>query len=239
MKPVFPIVALCLAAASCSKTSPPSPGASPAPSASASTPAAAANPSAPPPPAPEATSAPHPYEVKSGIMQVTNSMIDGMKQTIYFDDYGARRATVSVTDMKMMGQTIHSEKVETDDGGYKIDYDPVKKTGSRRKMTGGMPHQAGAPAIDVKKLTDDMKKSMNVHELPDKTIAGKLASGYEMDAMGMKVKGWTWKGLPLYSETGGLGKGPPIIVQVSSLQTDVPVPADKFVVPPDVTLKDF
>jgi len=78
---------------------------------------------------------------------------------------------------------------------------------------------------------------MSVHDLPPKTIDGKVAKGYEMDAMGMKVQAWTWKGLMLYSETGLGAK--PIIIAAKSVQADVAVPADRFVVPADVKVTDI
>jgi hypothetical protein len=235
MKCDLRVFAFCALVAACSKgssPSPPAPAATAAPAASPTLNSAAAA-----APLVGAAQPVHRYEVKSGILVMTNSMLDGMQETLYFDDYGAKQATYSRTDMKMMGQTIHTEKVSIDADGYHVDYDPEKKTGSRHKLGAGIPSSGGAPAVDVKNLTEEMRKEMKIQELPPRTIDGKVANGYGMETMGFKVRAWTWKGLPLYSETD-MGKKP-IIVSAKSVKIDVTVPADKFVVPPDVKLTDF
>jgi hypothetical protein len=81
----------------------------------------------------------HRYEVKSGIVEMSNSMMENMLETLYFDDYGGKQATVTSMDMKVLGQTIHSEHVNIDAGGYHVTYDPRKKTGTRHKLVPGAP----------------------------------------------------------------------------------------------------
>ena len=201
------------------------------------------------------------YEVKSGIIQMTNSMFENMEQTLYFDDYGARQADFTTMDMKAFGQTIHSEHVDIDADGYHVRYDALKKTGTRQKVApGAVPSVAqGMAGIDVRHLSDEMKKEMKVETLPPKTIDGKEATGIYAETMGIKVRTWTWKGIALYTETDMSGmnlgsalgakpskgaktppaKSAPIVIAAKSVQVDVAVPESRFTVPSDVKISDL
>jgi hypothetical protein len=197
----------------------------------------------------------HRYEVKSGIVEMSNSMINGMQQTLYFDDYGARQTNVTSMDMKALGQAIHSEHVTIDADGYHVMYDPQKKTGTRRKLVPGAAPTPGEgmPPFDVANLTEEMKKQMKVETLPSKTIDGKTATGIYAETMGIKVRAWTWKGIPLYTEMdmGGMNLGgsagaklpkakvAPIVISAKSVQVDVAIPAGRFTVPADVKITDM
>ena len=220
-----------VALAACNSPSATPPASTPVKVAAAGTAVAAATAAAVAPAAPAKGA----YEVKSGIIEMKNSMMDGMKTTIYFDDYGAKQATESTMTMKMMGQEIKTDSWDIKADGWSTQYDAIKKTGSRFKMPAGM---SAAPAgmPDVKTMSEDMKKNMK--ELPEKTIAGKPAKGMQMKAMGMDMKSWSWKGIPLYTETDmSGGKGKPIIMEATSVK-EQDVPADKFKAPADVKIEE-
>lgn len=182
-----------------------------------------------------ATAAPKKYTVKSGIIEMTTDMMGEQKQTIYFDDYGAREATYTTISMEMMGQKINSSSVKIDADGWTSEFDPDAKTGKKYRSI-GMP-AGGAPTMNFSELTDKMKEDYKYKELETKQIAGKEAKGMSMEMSGMKMKTWVWEGIPLYSEVD-MGMKKPMILKVTSLQTDVPVPADKFTVPADIQLQD-
>jgi hypothetical protein len=173
------------------------------------------------------------YTVKSGIVELKNSMMDGMKQTIYFDDYGAKQATY--TTMEMMGQKTESVQINAD--GWITTYDLAKKTGTKMKMPAGTTTGSGQPPTAAD-LTDEQKKQYNYKELDGRDIAGKSTKGYSMDVSGMKIKAWTWNNVPLYMEMEMGQQGKPIIVEATNVQTDVDIPADKFKVPADVTVTE-
>jgi hypothetical protein len=173
------------------------------------------------------------YEVKSGIIEMKNSMMDGMKQTLYFDDYGAKQATY--TSMEMMRQK--SENVQIMNDGWSFSYDAKTKKGTKMKIPDNA-FSGGSAVPSPADLTDEMKQKYNYKELEDREILGKSAKGYSMSAMGMDVKVWTWNNVPLYLEMS-TGQGKPIIMEATSIQTDVTIPADKFKVPKGVVLEDI
>jgi outer membrane lipoprotein-sorting protein len=171
------------------------------------------------------------YEVKSGMYEMKNSMMEGMVQTIYFDDYGAKQATFSTAEM--MG--VKTENVQITKDGWNVSYDVKSKKGSKMKV----PAAAGSSLVPkLSDLTDELKAKYEYKELESKTILGKETMGYSMNAMGMKVKAWTWNNIPLYMEMD-MGQGAPVIMEVTKLETDIDVPADKFEVPADVTVEEI
>lgn len=170
------------------------------------------------------------YKVKSGIVEMTLDMMGPQKQTLYFDDYGARQAIV--TSIEMMGQKSETISIIAD--GYNISYDPAKKEGTKiRSVTGTA--AGGVPNLDA--LTDEVKERYKLKEIDAQTIAGKEAQGYEMEAMGMPMKVWIWEGIPMRTEVS-LGGEKPMVTTVENIQTDVEVPADRFVVPADIKLTE-
>jgi hypothetical protein len=184
-----------------------------------------------------------PYEVKSGTIVMTNSMIEGSTTTIYFDDYGARRATLSSTHTTVMGQPINNERWQIVADGAITNYDALKKTGTRRKLGDRIPPPAGMSMPDLKTVSAEVKKSMK--DLGEKQFAGKTCKGTEMSLMGMTIQSWTWKGVPLHAEmTSASSKDPkaaaakPIVMQATSFN-EGDVPASRFTVPADIVIKNF
>lgn len=173
-----------------------------------------------------------PFGIKSGIVEMTTDMLGEQKQTLYFDDYGRKQALHMTTTVTMFGMTETSHNVTITADGKTIEIDVEKKTAKRYSAP---PPASSLP--DVAKLTEQMKKDYKLEALPDKEILGRKCQGFGMVVMGMPIKGWTWKGLPMLSMTR-VGNGM-VTTKVVSLQEDVPVPAEKFAVPPDVQVQDF
>ena len=173
-----------------------------------------------------------PFKVKSGIIESTLDLMGEQKQMTYFDDYGAKQSVVLTMDI--MG--TKSEKVTINADGWAIEYDPATKTGTKMRMMTPAGGIAGVPSIDA--LSESMKERYKFKEIESRTIAGKEAKGFQMEAMGMPVKAWTWEGIPLRAEVE-MGKGKPMVTEVKKLEVDVPVPAERFAVPADVKLTEI
>jgi hypothetical protein len=175
------------------------------------------------------------YEIKNGSVEMTNSMMRGAITTLYFDDFGDKSASVTRTSTTMMGQTVDAETWTVHAGGYTIRYDARKKMGTRTKQIG---HAAAAASagMDAEKLAANAQATKK--ELPARTVAGKSCRGVQVSALAMTIRTWTWKGLPLYSETfmGALDK-PPIVVQATKVDESAPPPS-VFTVPADVKLTE-
>ena len=174
---------------------------------------------------------------------------------VYFDDYGAKQATVS----KMGGRTT---RTITDADGATITINEEQKTatkmpafggtrGGRGGMGGfgggfggfGMGGAQSAPvnfnALDAKTI-----KKNKVQELGTEVIAGRECTIYSVRTTMMQQyvtnKYWVYKGIVLQSETAGFMDDEPMVNTVTELQ-EVEVPADIFTVPAGikVTERDF
>ena len=163
-----------------------------------------------------------PFGIKSGIVEMTTDFMGDQKQTLYFDDYGRKQALHTTTTVTMFGMTSTSTSIRIDADGKSTEIDVEKKTATRRS--------AAAPVSslpDAAQLTEKMKKDYKFEALPDREILGRKCQGFGVVMMGMPIKGWTWKGLPMLTMTR-VGNGM-VTVKVVSLQEDVPVPAEKLI----------
>lgn len=187
------------------------------------------------------------YPSKSGIIEWKTDLMGDMTTVVYFDDHGARQASYTTTEIKIFGMTQTTRSVEINADGWTTKYDPDAKTGVRFKTIGGA--AAGVPSFPdagelarMKAELARMEKKGEIpvadfEELPARTILGNEATGFAINAMGMKVRGWIWENIPMRTETDMGGKEP-MVTEVTRLELGVAVPADKFAVPADVVITE-
>ena len=175
------------------------------------------------------------YEIKSGIVTFENAIMKGMNQIFYFDDYGRKEARYTFMDMEVMGEKISTGNVEIHIDSFLIHYDLQSQEGSKI-----ISHLSIGGAKDIPKdfseLTPEFIEDFQLKELGKKQILGKECKGYEATAMGIKTEIWVWSGIALYSRIFMSNDGKPIEIKASKLEVNVPVPADKFQVPPEINI---
>lgn len=181
------------------------------------------------------------YPTRSGIIESRATGMLDAETTVYFDDGGTREATYTTSVMKFGNQTITTKSAEIRDGEWFYTYKEDENhwvRWSAKSFGSAAPAMPGGNANSTASLMNDaMKGSADAKELPARTIAGKEASGMEMEMMGMKIRMWMWENIPLRSEVE-MGSEP-TITEVTSLQLGVPVPADKFRPPAGATIVDW
>jgi hypothetical protein len=162
-----------------------------------------------------------------------------MTMTTYFRDHGATKATY--TTVEIMNTTTGNVAIEKD--GYVTTYDITQKTGQKRKLLpGGSSGAGGLTAAmpdftQLEKMSAEEKTRYKLTPLENRTIAGREGKGYSMEISGVKVKAWVWDNIPLRMEMDMGGKEP-MVMEATKIETDVPIPDDKFVVPADVKVTD-
>jgi hypothetical protein len=175
----------------------------------------------------------NPYPFRSAIIVMENSLIDG-EQVMYVDDHGRLTATYTTVEMTMFGQTTRMRSVELYRDGWQYAIDLDERTGTKTRRATPM---SVSRTPDVAKLTAEMKERYKLRELGTRQFLGRTCEGYEMEAMGMKVATWSWNNIPMYSETD-MGGAEPLVLRVTSLETDVAVPAEKFEIPSDIVITE-
>ena len=176
------------------------------------------------------------YAVKSGI--ITMGM-DMMGQTIvqetYFDDYGAKQATV----MDMRGQKVRTIVV---DGKTVMISDEEKTATTMPSMgPGGAGAGMGGNSINFLSLDEKTIKKNRIKELGEEEIIGKPCTKYSYKVLMMgsaiTVYAWVYKGITLKTsmktDFGEMG------MAATKLQEDVEIDPAMFVVPKGVTIQEM
>jgi hypothetical protein len=169
------------------------------------------------------------YTLKSGVVEYKTTVM-GMeaKQTLSFDDYGAKELT-SVS-IEMMGYKSTSYTLNRD--GYIYSYDLEKKTGTKMKAV----PQAN---IDFANLTDEVVKDMKIKKEGEESFLGKTCTKFSIDNDKLSMKGnyLVWNGIPLKTDVDmGSMK---MVLEAIKLDENASIPATTFDVPADVKFTDL
>ena len=169
------------------------------------------------------------YEVKSGIVTMEMDMM-GRKvvQETYFDDYGAKQATM----MEFQGKKMRSIEVK----GENIMIDDEQMTATKMPAMGMTTEKINF----LDKSEKNIRKN-KIKELGTETVAGKECTKYSVAVfmMGQVLKQtvWVYKGITLKSSIStDFGE----MVQVATkLVEDVEIPAETFEMPEGIKVQQM
>lgn len=168
------------------------------------------------------------YTVKSGIVTMEMDMM-GQKivQEVYFDDYGAKQATLSdFGGMKSRNIVVDGETVMVNDD---------EKTAMK------MPMMGQRETVNFSNLDEKTIKKYKVKELGTETVAGKECKKYEVTLFMMgqpqKQTVWVYKGITLKSSSksdfGDMNQ------TATKIQENVEIPASMFTLPAGVKVEEM
>jgi|SRR5690606_40237037 len=86
-------------------------------------------------------------------------------------------------------------------------------------------------------ITEILEDAAGVEELEPRTVLGKETRGYAMETRGMLVRSWVWQKIPMRTEMVRPG-AEPTVMEVTRVELDIAIPAEKFEVPADVVITD-
>ena len=175
------------------------------------------------------------YNSKSGVIEMTSTMIAGMKQTIYFDDYGSKRATYIEAPSTEGVKTSRTAIIE--DKGYITVYDLDSKDGNKALASEAQIGVIGTTSYVASTLTPEIIKEFDVKSIEDFTVLDKKCKGYTLIVKGIKSKVWVWERIPLYIQAQ-IGNDRMIVAQARSLKLDIPVSTTKFQIPNDIKIEE-
>ena len=169
------------------------------------------------------------YSLKSGIIEM-KSQVMGMeqKQVLFFDEYGAKECVEATATM--FGQKTHNININKE--GYAYSIDMVKKTGTKIKI----PTDA---AINFNDLKEGIAKDMNIKKVGAETVLGKTCDKYTIDNKKQQMKGYylVWNGIALKTELTVMGMK--TVVEVTKIDENASVPADKFEIPKGIKMQNM
>ena len=171
------------------------------------------------------------YEVKSGKVTMEMDMMgQTMVQEIYFDDYGAKQATV----MNMQGQKMR--QIAQD--GSNIMIDEAAKTATKMPAMGMM---GGEQRINFSNLDEKTIKKNKIQEAGEETVAGKTCKVYKYKVMMMgqavSATACVYKGIVLKSTTstdfGEMGQ------KATKIEENITIDPSMFTVPEGVKIQEM
>ena len=141
------------------------------------------------------------YNQKSGSIeyQITGSMMSGT-ETLYFDDFGAREAKYTATEVKVAGFSQKTNTAAYIEGStiYTVDLNTNTGTKIENKI---MKNLEGKDLQDAGK---QMLKDMGGKQIGNETFMGKNCEVWEIKSLGSKT--WIWNGLPLKTDVNMMGQ---------------------------------
>lgn len=173
------------------------------------------------------------YSVKSGILTMEMDMMgQTITQTTYFDDYGAKQATLSdFRGRNSRNITVDGQTIMIDDEARTA----VRMPGRERGPMGG------GPQIDFSNLDEKTIKKNKIKEVGQEEVIGKLCTvySYRVMMMGrvMNAKAWVYKGITLKTsmktDFGEMGNN------AVKLEEDVEIDPAMFTVPEGVEITEM
>ena len=171
------------------------------------------------------------YEVKSGIVTLEVDMM-GRKvvQNLYFDDYGAKQATV----MNFNGQKMRQIKKD----GSTLMINDADKTATKMPAMGPM---GGEQSINFSNLDEKTVKKNKIQEAGEETVAGKTCKVYKYKVMMMgqavSATACVYKGIVLKSTTEtGFGE---MTQKATNVEENINIEASMFTVPEGVKIQEM
>jgi hypothetical protein len=154
-----------------------------------------------------------------------------MVQEIYFDDYGAKQATV----MNMQGQKMR--QITKD--GSNIMIDDAAKTATKMPAMGMM--GGGEQRINFSNLDEKTIKKNKIQEAGEETVAGKTCKVYKYKVMMMgqavSATACVYKGIVLKSSTstdfGEMGQ------KATKIEENITVDPSMFTIPEGVKVQEM
>lgn len=171
------------------------------------------------------------YTIKSGIVTMQMDMMgQPVTQEIYFDDYGARKATIAeFGGRKMRMITVDGSNVMVDD---------AEKTAVKMPM---MPMMGQGETVNFSNLDEKTVRKYKVKELGKEEVAGKECTKYTVTVFMMgqaqKQTVWVYNGIILKSSAKtGFGE---MVQTATKIIEDVEIPVSTFILPEGVEVKEM
>ena len=170
------------------------------------------------------------YEVKSGKVTMEMEMMGQvMVQDIYFDDYGAKQATVS----NFQGQKMRILVID----GSNVMVNDADKTAVRMPAMG----MGSENRINWLNLDEKTIKKNKIKEIGKEEIAGKECTRYTykvlMMGQAVTVNVWVYKGIPLKTSTktdfGEIG------MSATAIEEDVQIDPAMFTIPEGIEIQEM
>lgn len=167
------------------------------------------------------------YQVESAIVEYAHSGTVGGTETLYFDRFGAREASVKKTVIEVGSIRNETSAVTITEGAWITQLDEAEKKATRMKNPLYDDLMQGMKNRDAEQVGAEMIRKMGGKKTGTEEIAGRLCDIWEVPTANSKT--WVWKGITLKTE---VSMGPMSTSMVAtSVQENPSIPASRFEIP--------
>ena len=164
------------------------------------------------------------YGVESGVVDLSFNLGKAtVRQIRYFTDHGSREAIYTYYD----SDTAASVGILED--GHLTVYEVGDTNAVRVPWTPGLP----TALPNFSNLTDRMRRAYEIESIEPRTVLGRECTGYSLVRGPAVSKVWVWEGIMLAGESTATGAvdAETITFSATRVDTETPVPAEKFRLP--------
>ena len=166
-------------------------------------------------------------------VQVTKAMGMEVKTTVYFDNWGDWTATENKSEMRILGRTIKTDKIDIVKGNLHWDIDLVERTGTHYESI-ALPNEAAEPLAVA--LAGQIQEGMKIEELGEERYLSYICKKIRATHadMNMDVTALSFGNLPMKTEGKVMGmEVNNLIIEISESAP----PASKFEVPAGIKIE--
>jgi len=162
------------------------------------------------------------YGIKSGVIFYNAPM--GVKQELYFDDYGAKELFITSVDLGI----AKSKSIEIRRDGFSYSYEEGKTEGTKKAWY--------AENMDYSKADPKTMERYKVKDLGTEVIDGKECKKFSAEFGSSPILTWSWNNIMIKSITKMGGKD--FIIEATKIQ-ETSVDPKMFELPDAVNFKEM
>jgi hypothetical protein len=162
------------------------------------------------------------YGIKSGVIFYNAPM--GVKQELYFDDYGAKELFITSVDLGV----AKSKSIEIRKDGFSYSYEEGKAEGTKKAWY--------AENMDYSKADPKTMERYKVKDLGTEVIDGKECKKFSAEFGSSPILTWSWNNIMIKSITKMGGKD--FIIEATKIQ-ETSVDPKMFELPDAVNFKEM
>lgn len=174
------------------------------------------------------------YGIKSAIVTYKTETM-GMKnsQMLYFDDFGAKEATYTITELELMGQKSRKVNVEMIKDGFRYSFELENKINGVDKTVKEVRKEAiSSSAITGSSyaytaMTEEIKKEYEYKDEGKETVAGVEGNKFSLKMGKTRMTGVVYNNVMLKTVMDM------ITITAEKFEEGASIPADKFEIPAD------
>lgn len=174
------------------------------------------------------------YNIKSAIIKYQQTGVPQGTEEVYFDRYGAREARYAKGEFNISGFSTKINTMTLNDGEWIYSIDLDKRSGTKISNVILKQVVENYKGKNLAEIGEEFLKATGGVKTGVDQVAGRTCDVWEIK--NLNAKSCIWKGITLKSEVK-LGRVQQTTI-VTSLEENVSIPADKFVIPSDIKFSD-